>query len=164
MNHSNQVWQTLNFKHFSTSRTSLTEKVWSYEVTKFFRLLSMLLYLLFKLIVIDFNEVILKYIKIYYSSFFFTHLYITKKLHSEIKSSLYTETCIFDTYIFGTWSVNPFCFLFFCLFNWLIIGVIKCGKTRIKPSQQRSLKPVRLFTTEHLNSTTEHIFTTTFIE
>ena len=43
----------------------------------------MLLYLLFKLIVIDFNEVILKYIKIYYSSFFFTHLLkniIMKKL------------------------------------------------------------------------------------
>jgi hypothetical protein len=38
---------------------------------KFFRLLSMLLYLLFKLIVFDFNEVISKYInlKIYYSSF-----------------------------------------------------------------------------------------------
>jgi len=34
-----------------------------------------LLYLLFKLIVIDFNEVILKYIKIYYSSFFFTFIY-----------------------------------------------------------------------------------------
>ena len=77
----------------------------------------MLLYLLFKLIVIDFNEVILKYIKIYYSSFFFTHLYITKKLHSEIKYSLYTETYIFDTNIFGTdytilWSVNPLVFLF----------------------------------------------------
>ena len=61
----------------------------------------MLLYLLFKLIVIDFNEVILKYIKIY-QSFFFTHLYIKKKLHSEKKSSIYTETYIFDTYIFGT--------------------------------------------------------------
>jgi hypothetical protein len=33
---------------------------------KVLRLLSMLLYLLFKLIVIDFNEVILKYIKTYY--------------------------------------------------------------------------------------------------
>ena len=59
----------------------------------------MLLYLLFKLIVIDFNEVILK---IYYSSFFVTHLYFKKKLHSEKKSSIYTETYIFDTYIFGT--------------------------------------------------------------
>ena len=49
----------------------------------------MLLFLLFKLIVIDFNEVILKYIKIYYSSFFFTHLYIRKKLHSE--KNLYTR-------------------------------------------------------------------------
>ena len=29
LNHSNKVWQTLNFKHFSTSRTSLAEKVWS---------------------------------------------------------------------------------------------------------------------------------------
>jgi hypothetical protein len=62
----------------------------------------MLLYLLFKLIVIDFNEVILKYIKIYHSSFFFTHLYIKKKIHSENKSSIYTEKYIFDTYIFGT--------------------------------------------------------------
>ena len=62
----------------------------------------MLLFLLFKLIVTDFNEVILKYIKIYYYSFFFTHLYIKKKLHSEKKSSIYTETYIFDTYIFGT--------------------------------------------------------------
>jgi hypothetical protein len=40
----------------------------------------MLLYLLFKLIVIGFNEVILKYIKIYFSHLFFTHLYIKKKL------------------------------------------------------------------------------------
>ena len=62
----------------------------------------MLLYLLSILIVIDFNEVILKYIKIYYSSFFVTHLYFKKKLHSEKKSSIYTETYIFDTYIFGT--------------------------------------------------------------
>ena len=66
--------------------------------------------LLFKLIVIDFNEVILKYIKIYYSSFFLTYLYIKKKLHSGKRSSIYTETYIFDTYIFGTdyiilWSV-----------------------------------------------------------
>ena len=64
----------------------------------------MLLYLLFKLIVIDFNKVILKYIKIYYSSFFL-HIYILKRN--------YTETYIFDTYIFGTdytilWSVNVF--------------------------------------------------------
>jgi hypothetical protein len=54
---------------------------------------------------------------IYYSSFFFTHLYIKKKLHSETKSSIYTETYIFDTYIFGTdytilWSVKPLPFLF----------------------------------------------------
>jgi len=56
----------------------------------------MLLYLLFKLIVIDFNEVILKYI----THLFFTHLYIKKKLRSEKKSSIYTETYIFDT--FGT--------------------------------------------------------------
>ena len=76
----------------------------------------MLLYLLFKLIVIDFNEVILKYIKIYFSSFFFTHLYIKKKLHSEKKSSIYTETYIFDTYIFGTNdNVNP---LSFYLTDW----------------------------------------------
>ena len=77
----------------------------------------MLLYLLFKLIVIDFNEVILKYIKIYYSSFFVTHLYFKKKLHSDKKSSIYTETYIFDTYIFRTdytilWSVNPLSYLF----------------------------------------------------
>ena len=79
----------------------------------------MLLFLLFKLIVTDFNEVILKNIKIYYSSFFFTHLYIKKKLHGEQKSSIYiyTETYIFDTYIFGIdyttlWSVNPLSFLF----------------------------------------------------
>jgi hypothetical protein len=78
----------------------------------------MLLYLLFKLIVIDFNEVILKDIKIYYS-ICFTHLYIKKKLpvHIEKKSSIYTETYIFDTYIFGTdytilWSINPLYFLF----------------------------------------------------
>jgi hypothetical protein len=77
----------------------------------------MLLYLLFKLIVIDFNEVISKYIKIYYSSFYFTHLYIKQKLHSETKYSIYTEAYIFDTYIFGTnyttlWSVNPLSFWF----------------------------------------------------
>ena len=77
----------------------------------------MLLYLLFKLIVIDFNEVVLKYIKIYYSSFFVTHLYFKKKLHIEKNSPIYTETYIFDTYIFGTdytilWSVNPLSFLF----------------------------------------------------
>ena len=78
----------------------------------------MLLYLLFKLIVIHFNEVILKYIKIYYS-FLFTHLYIKKKLpvHSENKSTIYTDTYIFDTYIFGTdytilWSINPLYSLF----------------------------------------------------
>ena len=84
----------------------------------------MLLFLLFKLIVTDFNEVILKYIKIYISSLFL-HIYI----------SIYTDTYIFDTYIFRTdntilWSVNP---LSFFLFNWLIIGVIKCGQIRMKP-------------------------------
>ena len=84
----------------------------------------MFLYLLFKLMVIDFNEVILKYIKIYYSSLFL-HIYI----------SIYTDTYIFDTYIFRTeytilWSVNPLSFL---LFNWLMIGVIQCGQTRMKP-------------------------------
>jgi hypothetical protein len=58
----------------------------------------MVLYLLFKLIVIDFNEVILKYIKIYYSSFFFTHLYIRKKLHSE--KNLYTRKHTYLTPIY----------------------------------------------------------------
>ena len=52
----------------------------------------MLLYLLFKLIVIDFNEVILKYIKIYYSSFFL-HIYILKRNYTVKKNLLiYTET------------------------------------------------------------------------
>ena len=38
---------------------------------------------------------------------------IKKKLHSEKKSSIYTETYIFDTYIFGTNdNVNPLSFLF----------------------------------------------------
>jgi hypothetical protein len=65
--------------------------------------------------------------------FFLTHLYIKKKLHSENKSSIYTETYIFDTYVFGTdYNVNPLSFLF----NWLIIGVIKCGQTRIKPIKE----------------------------
>ena len=44
-------------------------------------------------------------IKVYkdiFKSSFSTHLYIKKKLHSEKKSSIYTETYIFDTYIFGT--------------------------------------------------------------
>ena len=59
----------------------------------------MLLYLLFKLIVIDCNEVILKYIKIYYSSFFFTHLYIKKKLHSK-KNLLYTQKHTYLTPIY----------------------------------------------------------------
>jgi hypothetical protein len=72
----------------------------------------MLLYSLLKLIVIDFNEVILKYIKIYYSSFFI-HIYILKRNYTVKKNLLY----IFDTYIFGTdytilWSVNPLSFLF----------------------------------------------------
>jgi hypothetical protein len=74
---------------------------------KVLRLLSMLLYLLFKLIIIDFNEVISKYIKIYHSSFYFTHLYIKKKLHGEQNSSIYTEAYIFDTYIFGVILVCP---------------------------------------------------------
>ena len=77
----------------------------------------MLLYLLFKLIVIDFNEVILKYIKIYYSFFFFTHLYIKKKLHSEKKSSICTQkhTYLTPIYLEQTtmlWSVHPLSFLF----------------------------------------------------
>jgi hypothetical protein len=79
----------------------------------------MLLYLLFKLIVIDFNEVILKYKDILFI-FLFTHLYIKKKLpvHSEKKSSIYTETYIFDIYIFGTdytilWSINPLLYSLF---------------------------------------------------
>ena len=50
---------------------------------------------------------------------------IKKKLYSEKKSSIYTETYIFDTYIFGT-DYN----FMVCLFNWLIIGVIKCGQSR----------------------------------
>jgi hypothetical protein len=42
--------------------------------------------------------------------FFLTYLYIKKKLHSGKIYSIYTETYIFDTYIFGTdyiilWSV-----------------------------------------------------------
>ena len=62
----------------------------------------MLLYLLFKLIVIGFNEVILKYIKIYFSHLFL-HIYILKRNYTvKKKSSIYTETYIFDTYIFGT--------------------------------------------------------------
>jgi hypothetical protein len=44
----------------------------------------MLLYLLFKLIVIDFNEVILK-------SFFFLHIYILKRNYTVKKFFLYTQ-------------------------------------------------------------------------
>jgi hypothetical protein len=77
----------------------------------------MLLYLLFKLIVIDFNEVILKYKK-YIIHLLFLHIYILKRNYTvKKKSSIYTETYIFDTYIFLTdytalWSVNPLSFLF----------------------------------------------------
>ena len=59
----------------------------------------MLLYLLFKLIVIDFNEVILKYIKIYHSSFFFTHLYIKRKYTVKI-NLLYTQKHTYLTPIY----------------------------------------------------------------
>ena len=91
----------------------------------------MLLYLLFKLIVIGFNEVILKYIKIYFSHLFFTHLYIKKKLHSEKKIFyIHRNIHIWHLYI---WNRLQF-YGPFCLFNWLIIGVIKCGQSRIKPS------------------------------
>ena len=50
----------------------------------------MLLYLLFKLIVIDFNEVIIKYIKIYYS-YLFLHIYILKRNYTVKKNLLYTQ-------------------------------------------------------------------------
>ena len=50
----------------------------------------MLLYLLFKLIVIDFSKVILKYIKIYYSSFFL-YIYILKRNYTVKKNLLYTQ-------------------------------------------------------------------------
>ena len=76
----------------------------------------MLLYLLFKLIVIDFNEVILKYIKIYYSSFFL-HIYILKRNYTVKKNLLYTQkhTYLTPIYLEQTtilWSVNPWSFLF----------------------------------------------------
>jgi hypothetical protein len=57
-----------------------------------------LLYLLFKLIVIDFNEVILKYIKIYYSFFF--HIYILKRNYTVKKNLLYTQKHIYLTPIY----------------------------------------------------------------
>jgi hypothetical protein len=49
--------------------------------------------------------------------FFFLHIYILNRNYTVKKSSIYTETYIFDTYIFGTdykmlWSVNPLSFLF----------------------------------------------------
>jgi hypothetical protein len=48
------------------------------------------------------------------------HIYKLKRNYSEKKSSIYTETYLFDTYIFGTdytilWSVNPLSFLFIML-------------------------------------------------
>ena len=59
----------------------------------------MLLYLLFKLIVIDFNEVILKYIKIYYSSFYL-HIYILKRNYTVKKNLLYTQKHTYLTPIY----------------------------------------------------------------
>jgi hypothetical protein len=61
----------------------------------------MLLYLLFKLIVIDFNEVILKYIKIYYSSFFL-HIYILKRnyRYTVKRNLLYTQIHTYVTPIY----------------------------------------------------------------
>jgi hypothetical protein len=59
----------------------------------------MLLFLLFKLIVIDFNEVILKYIKIYYSSFFW-HIYILKRNYTVKKNLLYTQKHTYLTPIY----------------------------------------------------------------
>jgi hypothetical protein len=59
----------------------------------------MLLYLLFKLIVIDFNEVILKYIKIYHSSFFF-HIYILKRKYTVKTNLLYTQKHTYLTPIY----------------------------------------------------------------
>jgi hypothetical protein len=71
----------------------------------------MLLYLSLKLIVIDFNEVILKYIKIYYSSFFL-HIYILKRNYTVKQNLLYTQkhTYLTPIYLEQTtilWSVNP---------------------------------------------------------
>ena len=59
----------------------------------------MLLYLLFKLIVIDFNEVILKYIQIYYSSFLL-HIYILKRNYTVKKNLLYTQKHTYLTPIY----------------------------------------------------------------
>jgi hypothetical protein len=59
----------------------------------------MLLFLLFKLIVIDFNEVILKYIKIYYSSFFW-HIYILKRNYTVKKNLIYTQKHTYLTPIY----------------------------------------------------------------
>ena len=59
----------------------------------------MLLFLLFKLIVNDFNEVILKYIKIYYSSFFW-HIYILKRNYTVKKNLLYTQKHTYLTPIY----------------------------------------------------------------
>ena len=60
----------------------------------------MLLYLLFKLIVIDFNEVILKYIKIYYSSLFCVHIYILKRNYTVKQNLLYTQKHTYLTPIY----------------------------------------------------------------
>jgi len=54
----------------------------------------MLLYLLFKLIVID-----LKYIKTYYSSFFL-HIYILKRNYTVKKNLLYTQKHTYLTPIY----------------------------------------------------------------
>jgi len=121
----------INFESFKPSMANAQLQALQYAQNKFgreslvlgshrkvLRLLSMLLYLLFKLIIIELNEAILKYIKIYYSSFFL-HIYIFKRNYTVTKkSSIFTEAYIFATYIFGTdyttlWSVNPSSFFFF---------------------------------------------------
>jgi hypothetical protein len=71
----------------------------------------MLLYLLFKLIVIDFNEVILKNIKIYYSSFYL-HIYILKRNCTVNKNLLYTQQHMYLEDYATLWSENSLSFLF----------------------------------------------------
>jgi len=81
----------------------------------------MFLYLLFKLIVIDFNEVILKYIKIYYSSFFFLHIYILKRNYTmKKKNLLYTQKHTYLTPIYLEQTIQFYGqknLCLFCLFN-----------------------------------------------